>query len=86
MVLNFINLPFDSDIVERAINNHTFEKHQTDEKLGEKFLNKFFRKGQCGYGERELSGNVAEIIHDKAMPLYREAKRIEEHQTNPVGE
>ena len=85
-VLNFIDLPFDVDIVDRAVNNHTFKKHQADEKLGEKFLNKFFRKGQCGYGEHELSENVVEIIHRKAEPLYRQAKKIEERQTNPSGE
>jgi FkbM family methyltransferase len=84
--LNFINLPFDSDIVERAINNHTFEKHQTNERLGTKYLNKFFRKGQCGYGEQELSKNVVDMICRKAMPLYREAQKIEEHQKNRLGE
>ena len=63
--LNFINLPFDRDIVERAINNHTFKRHQTNERLGTEYLNKFFRKGQCGNGEQELSENVVEIIKEK---------------------
>lgn len=84
--LNFINLPFDNDMIERAINHHTFKKHQKDEQLGTKYLNKFFRKGQCGNGEQELSEDVVEIIHRKAMPLYREAQRIEERQTIRLGE
>jgi FkbM family methyltransferase len=85
-VLNFINLPFDNSIVERAVNNHTFKKHHANENIGKKFFNNFFRKGECGYGDKELSENVLENVYQKAMPLYRQAKKIEERQTNRVGE
>jgi hypothetical protein len=78
-VCEFLNLKPTLEMIQISVQNHEFTKHNTSEKLNQN-NNKFFRKGQVLASLDEYEFSTVQKLRENLLPLYIEAKRIEQFQ------
>lgn len=71
-VMNFIGITVDEAMCAKAVENQSFEKKK---KLAGN--SEFYRKGKVGSSEEELSQKTLDLIEEKAMSVYNQAKDLE---------
>ena len=80
-VLQWLGLPHDAQMVQRAVSNMRFDKLQTMEaeenktRLSAAETQLFFRRGYPGSGRSELQDATLRDIQDRTAPLFDEANR-----------
>ena len=88
IIMSFCGLLAEEELYQKAIENQDFKKlqsltkHGDESKLGFKeddsYYN-FFRLGQTNASIQELSDETIQLIEEKSMNVYKQAKSLESH-------
>lgn len=75
-VLRFLDIPYNDDIIKRAVENHVFKKQREEEEKRPLSGEFFFRKGKIGSAAEELSEITLLSIKQYARPFYDFARNL----------
>jgi len=72
-IMSFIGFDATDNMLRRAVDNHTFEKQRSKERLGDNQIEYFFRKGKVGSAAEELQPETFSQIESRTQTMYERA-------------